>query len=90
MKDYWAREAAGILKGLLARDNVGYQGLANKLEALGFEETPRQLRNKINRGTFSFLFFLRCLAALGYEDIRFTLRPPKPRGEASPQTPNIV
>lgn len=89
MKDYWAQEAAGILKGLLARDNVGYKKLANKLEELGFDETPRQLRNKINRGTFSFLFFLRCLAALGYEDIRFTVRPPKPSGEDSRETPRL-
>lgn len=89
MKDYWAQEAAGILKGLLARDDVGYKQLANKLETMGFEETPRQLRNKINRGTFSFLFFLRCLGALGYEDIRFTLRPPKPKSEASRETPRI-
>ena len=90
MKDHWESEAAGILKGLLARDDVGYKKLALELEKLGIQETERALRNKINRGSFSFPFFLSCLVALGYEDIRFTVRPPKPKNEGVREAPHIV
>lgn len=89
MKDHWESEAAGILKGLLARDDVSYKGLVRELEKLGIQETERALRNKVNRGSFSFPFFLSCLAALGYSDIRFTVRPLKPKSDASRVTPRI-
>ena len=35
-------------------------------------ETPR--RNNVNRGTFSVLFLLQCMEALGVNDVRFQLR----------------
>lgn len=90
MKDHWENEAAGILKGLLARDDVSFKKLAQELAKLGIQETERALRNKINRGTYSFPFYLSCLVALGYEDIRFTVRPPKPKNEGARETPHIV
>jgi hypothetical protein len=89
MKDHWESEAAGILKSLLARDDVGYKKLALELAKLGVQDTERALRNKINRGSFSFSFFLSCLVALGYRDLRFTVRPPKPKSEAARETPRI-
>lgn len=78
MKDYWEREAAAILKSLLAREGLRYKGLALRLERLGIAETPDQLRNKINRGTFSFTFYLKCLHALGHERAESQLRPRDP------------
>lgn len=89
MKNHWEREAAGILKSLLARDGVSYKKLETELAKLGIDEKERTLTNKINRGTFSFPFFLSCLTALGYEDIRFTVRPPKPTNEGGRETPRI-
>ena len=90
MKDHWENEAASILKSLLTRDAVGYKKLALELGKLGIQETERALRNKINRGAFSFPFYLSCLVALGYEDIRFTVRPLKPKSEGVRETPHIV
>jgi len=89
MKNHWEREAAGILKSLLARDGVSYKKLETELAKLGIDEKERTLTNKINLGTFSFPFFLSCLTALGYEDIRFTVRPPKPKNEGARETPRI-
>jgi len=89
MKNHWEREAAGILKSLLVRDGVSYKKLETELAKLGIDEKERTLTNKINLGTFSFPFFLSCLTALGYEDIRFTVRPPKLRSEGGRETPRI-
>lgn len=65
MKDEWQQQATRVLKVELARQDVGYKVLSSRLAQLGFEESPRQLANKINRGTFSFVFYLKCMKALG-------------------------
>lgn len=75
MKNEWEREASAILKSLLAREGLRYKGLALRLEEMGIQESPDQLRNKVNRGTFSFTFFLKCLHALRYKDAQFNLKP---------------
>lgn len=75
MKDYWASEAANILKSMLEREGVGYKELSRRLAELGFAEEEAVLRNKVNRGTFQFQFFVRCMVALGYRDVVFEVRP---------------
>jgi hypothetical protein len=49
----------------VVRRNVGYRELAEKLTAMGFPETERNLGNKISRGGFTGAFFLQCLKAIG-------------------------
>ena len=34
------------------------------------EETQGSISNKISRGTFSFVFFMQCMEALGIKEIR--------------------
>lgn len=68
----WKREARRILRAELAAKDVSLKELARKLEVVGVEEDAKVLSNKINRGTFSFIFFLQCMKALGVETI--TLR----------------
>lgn len=75
MKDYWANEASNILKSMLGRENVSYKELSRRLEAMGFAEEEAALRNKVNRGTFQFQFFVRCMIALRYRDVEFKVRP---------------
>lgn len=48
---------------------MGYKELSRALETLGIEESPKVLSNKINRGTFSFAFFLQCMRALGVRTV---------------------
>lgn len=64
MKDPWSRLASQLLKDLMYLKRIKYKHLAKSLEALGVEENPRQLTNKINRGQFSLAFFLQCLRAM--------------------------
>jgi hypothetical protein len=65
----WNSEARNVLKAALKRDGVSYVQLRDGLSALGLEETEANLRNKINRGTFSAAFLLQCFAALGNSNI---------------------
>ncbi len=66
----WQQEARRILRTELARRDIGYKELARALEAVGVEESAKALSNKINRGTFSFVFFLQCMRALEVEVVR--------------------
>lgn len=74
MKDYWAKEASNILKSMLEREGVTYKELSRRLERIGFVEEEAALRNKINRGTFQFQFFMRCMVVLGYNEVGFEVR----------------
>lgn len=63
----WNQHARRILKAELARQGVTYGSLACKLRGIGVQETERSIGNKMSRGTFSFVFYLQCMAALGLE-----------------------
>ncbi|WP_127903053.1 DUF6471 domain-containing protein [Solirhodobacter olei] len=62
--------AKGLLRAEMARRNVTYAGLVEKLAAVGVEDNERNLRNKVSRGKFTARFFLQCLVALGRTSLR--------------------
>jgi hypothetical protein len=64
-EEHWQKRVKGILKAELKRRHVGYKELAEKLHAVGIEETDRNIANKIARGGFSAVFFVQCLQAIG-------------------------
>lgn len=70
MEETWNEKASNILKSILTRRNIKYHELAIKLNALGIEETQGSIANKISRGTFSFVFFMQCMEALGIKEFR--------------------
>lgn len=65
----WQLDARRLLRAQLALKDMGYKELSRALETLGIEESPKVLSNKINRGTFSFAFFLQCMRALGIRTV---------------------
>ena len=67
----WNEEVKTILKTELKRRKVTYNELAERLTAMGVEETERNIRTKISRGNFTAVFFLQCLAAIGSRNLRF-------------------
>ena len=69
-EDEWKQYAAQTLKSELVRMGVGYEDLIQKLQSIGVEESYKGIASKINRGTFSFLFYAQCMKALGVRDIR--------------------
>ena len=61
----WQARVKGLLKAELKRRNLSYADLAQRLEALGVEDNERNISNKIARGSFTAVFFLQCLEAVG-------------------------
>ena len=69
-QDDWNKQAANLLKAELARLGIGYETLIAKLEAIGVHETYKSVSAKINRGTFSFAFFMQYMKALKQKTVR--------------------
>ena len=65
----WQAKVKGLLKAELKRRDLRYSDLAGKLSALGIKDNERNISNKISRGTFSAVFFLQCLKAIGAKTI---------------------
>lgn len=62
--ELWAREAKLVLGATIKRSGLTYQQLAGRLTEIGVEETVASIKNKMRRGTFSFVFVLQVLKAL--------------------------
>ncbi len=54
----------------MARQDVTYSQLLQRLESIGVKEDERNLRNKVSRGKFTAAFMLQCLSALGCQALR--------------------
>jgi hypothetical protein len=61
----WHAKVKGLLKAELKRRNVGYAALADKLAAIGVKDSERNISNKISRGTFTAVWFVQCMEAIG-------------------------
>lgn len=61
----WRGKVKGILKAELKRRNLSYADLVGKLDEIGVHENVRNISNKIGRGTFTAIFFVQCLEAIG-------------------------
>lgn len=66
----WNRHATNMLKAELARAGVGYEELIRRLATIGVDESYKGIANKINRGAFSFVFFMQCMEALNVKIVR--------------------
>ncbi len=65
----WTHQAKGLLKGELKRRNVSYQALSDSLKAIGIDESPENIANKVSRGKFAAVFFIQCMEAIGCKTI---------------------
>lgn len=80
----WDQEARAILRAEMARRGYSYKRLARELERLGEPESERSLISRVNRGTFSVAFMLRCLRAMGAARVSIDLDPTeRPRAARS-------
>ncbi|WP_026379440.1 DUF6471 domain-containing protein [Afifella pfennigii] len=61
----WEAKARGVIRGEMARQQVTYAQLVEKLAEIGVKEDERNLRNKVSRGKFTAAFMLACMEALG-------------------------
>jgi hypothetical protein len=66
----WEERTKRYLKAELARADVGYRDLAERLKKHGMQETEASVTNKISRGTFSATFLLASLKAIEADNLR--------------------
>lgn len=67
----WRDLAKRIIKVELKRQSLTYEDLSKRLADLGVDESETSIRNKVSRGTFSFVFALQAMKAIGVELIPF-------------------
>lgn len=70
MERDWTAYVKGLLRAEMARRQITYKGLVEKLAVVGISETEANLRNKISRGGFTAAFFAQCLIAMGVTTLR--------------------
>jgi Domain of unknown function (DUF6471) len=61
----WQALVKGLLKAELKRREISYADLAAKLQAIGVKDSERNISNKISRGSFTAVFFVQCMQAIG-------------------------
>jgi hypothetical protein len=66
----WQKHVKGILKAELKRRHLTYEDLAEKLAAIGVADNKHNITNKIARGSFTAVFFVQCLVAIGCHSVR--------------------
>jgi hypothetical protein len=65
----WEILAKGLVRAEMARRQVSTRELVQRLEAIGIRETESNVTTKIGRGTFSVVFLLQVLEALGVKNL---------------------
>lgn len=66
----WQAVVKGAIRAELARRNMSYRELGERLEAIGVKGmNERTISNKVNRGTFSAVFFFQVMDAIGVQNI---------------------
>jgi hypothetical protein len=65
----WQAQVKALLKAELARRSLTDGDLAKKLAVIGIKDNERNSSNKIGRGTFTAIFFIQCLEAIGCKTI---------------------
>lgn len=66
----WKEMARGLLKGELAKRNINYIQLSERLKKIGIDESPQNLSNKIARGTFGATFMLQVMSVIGCKSLQ--------------------
>jgi hypothetical protein len=69
----WEKRVQTLLKVEILKRNLTYKQVSEKLTAMGVQESEPNIRNKLARGTFSAVFLVQCLEAIGASSI--TLQP---------------
>lgn len=65
----WDREASNDLKAEITRRGLTYAQVVARLADAGVKMTPHAFTKKVNRGGFSHAFFLKCVQALGSQNV---------------------
>lgn len=67
ISEKWNIALGRFLRSELTRHGVTHEQLAKLLETQGVLCSKSSIDSKLSRGTFSAVFFMQCLIAIGYE-----------------------
>lgn len=65
----WATGVSRLIKANMAATGVSYADLSERLKRLGTQQSPENLRVKINRGNFGAQLFVQLLIVLDKTEI---------------------
>ena len=65
----WEKKVQTLLKVELAKRSLTYKQLSEKLTEIGLQESEPNIRNKLSRGSFSAVFLIQCLTAIGARNL---------------------
>lgn len=68
----FADRAKRYLKAELKRAGVGYKELAERMTAMGLQESEGSITVKVNRGAFPAWFLIAAMEAIGAKDLRLS------------------
>ncbi len=66
----WQSRVRGLLRAELAKRDLTYGQLVERLAAIGVKESEQNVANKLSRGTFTAAFFVACLDAIDCRVLR--------------------
>lgn len=66
----WKAQAKQIIRAELKRRDLSYADLAQRMEGIGLRVNDRTLANKIATGSFSAVFFLQTMEAIGVKNLQ--------------------
>jgi Domain of unknown function (DUF6471) len=69
-KPYWAKIVSKILKTELAKRDMGYSELVERLKSLDVHVKVEDVRGRVSRGNFSAMLFVQCLRAIGVKNLQ--------------------
>lgn len=65
----WRKKASILIKSELKKKDISYIELAERLTTIGVQDNPNNVNGKINRGAFSFEFFLQSMHVIGTKTV---------------------
>src|SRR5690606_34721969 len=70
-KAYWSKVVSKMIRAELAKRDMSYQDLIDKLRGLDVQINVDDLRARVSRGNFSATLFVQCLKAMGVKTLLF-------------------
>ena len=65
----WKAQAKQLIRAELKRRDLSYADLAKRMEVIGLKVNDRTIANKIATGSFSAVFFLQVMEAIGVKNL---------------------
>ena len=65
----WKAQAKQLIRAELKRRDLSYADLAKRMEVIGLKVNDRTIANKIATGSFSAVFFLQVMEAIGVKHL---------------------